>query len=133
PIKDKKTSQTPTNSPNLEKDLIKLLLQYFQEKNIKLIKLDNNELVITYNDGQLVKKSNNSQELQKVSDYFSKTNKQELTKEELSRLNSTVNTNSNTQEPKNNNALLISGGIGILTVGLIAGCLISRRNKKEGK
>ena len=123
--------QSPTNSPNLEKDLIKLLLQYFQENNIKLIKLDNNELVITYNEGQLVKKPNNSQELQKVSEYFSKTNKQELTRGELSRLNSTVNTNNNSQEPKNNHALLIIGGIGILTVGLIVGLLISRRNKKS--
>ena len=123
--------QSPTNSPNLEKDLIKLLLQYFQENNIKLIKLDNNELVITYNEGQLVKKPNNSQELQKVSEYFSKTNKQELTREELSRLNSTVNTNNNSQEPKNNHALLIIGGVGILTVGLIVGLLIGRRNKKS--
>ena len=123
--------QSPTNSPNLEKDLTKLLLQYFQENNIKLIKLDNNELEITYNEGQLVKKPNNSQELQKVSEYFSKTNKQELTREELSRLNSTVNTNNNSQEPKNNHALLIIGGVGILTVGLIVGLLISRRNKKS--
>ena len=55
----------------------------------------------------------------------------ELTKEELSRLNSTVNTNNNSQEPKNNHALLIISGIGILTVGLIVGLLISRRNKKS--
>ena len=87
--------------------------------------------MITYNEGQLVKKPNNSQELQKVSEYFSKTNKQELTRGELSRLNSTVNTNNNSQEPKNNNALLIIGGVGILTVGLIVGLLISRRNKKS--
>ena len=131
PIRSDNSLQSPTNSPNLEKDLIKLLLQYFQENNIKLIKLDNNELVITYNEGQLVKKPNNSQELQKVSEYFSKTNKQELTRGELSVLNSTVNTNNNSQEPKNNNALLIIGGVGILTVGLIVGLLISRRNKKS--
>lgn len=119
--------QSLTNSPNLEKDLIKLLLQYFQENNIKSIKLDNNELVITYNDDQLVKESSDSQELQKVSNYLQKTNKQELTREEL---NSMVNVNSATKEPKNNNTLLIGGGITILVVGVVIGFLVSKKSKK---
>lgn len=131
PRKENNPPQSSTNSPNLEKDLIKLLLQYFQEKKIKSIKLDNNELVIAYDDGQLVKKPNNSQELQKINDYFQKNNKQELTRQELNSMVNANNTNAPSKEPKSNNALLVVGGIGILVVGLIVGILISKRKSKK--
>lgn len=131
PRKENKPSQSLTNSPNLEKDLIKLLLQYFQEKKIKSIKLDNNELVIAYDDGQLVKKPNNSQELQKINDYFQKNDKKELTRQELNSMVNANNTNAPSKEPKSNNALLVVGGIGILVVGLIVGILISKRKSKK--
>jgi len=88
-----------------DKEIIKLLLHYFQQHNIKKIKLVNGELVIEYNGNETKKETIDNQELQLVQNIIQASNKQELTRESL---NSMVNVNTNstsTEKPKNNNGL----------------------------
>jgi len=93
---DKKISQEE------ESKVIKLLVQYFQQHSIKKIKLVNGELVIMHNNNKTLttKEVDDDQELQLVRDMVKKSNKQELTKEELEKM---VNNNSNSSSTTPNN------------------------------
>ncbi|MEG7978486.1 MAG: hypothetical protein NY202_00775 [Mollicutes bacterium UO1] len=111
-----------------DKEIAKILLRYFQQHNIKKIKLVNGKLVIEYNDKETKKSQVNNQELQLVNSIIQESNKQELTTEIL---NSMVNANSNlTTKPKDNNALfLIGGGIGIVLKIVLMTCLVVKKRK----
>lgn len=109
-------------------------------KTIKKITLTSDgNLVIEFNindksETQIItnKQITDSQELQKAKNYLQKENKNSISQQEF---NSLINTNSttptSTEKPKNNNALLIGGGITILAVGVVIGLLVRNRVKKS--
>src|SRR6185369_4352489 len=99
------------------------LLKYFQENDIKEISLTpEGNLLIEYNSGKTEVITNdqaNNQELQKVISYYQKNKQTNLSQQDL-----IDKTNSNSAQPKNtnNNALLISCGLGgTLIIGIVIG------------
>lgn len=110
--------------------------------NIKKITLTSKgELVIEFNESNEValvsqiitsEQINSSQELQKAKSYLKSQNKTSINQAEFSKLISGGATSAE-KSPKDNNALLIGGGITILVIGLVAGILISKKKTKKTK
>jgi len=91
----------------MDGEVVNYLLQYFQDNDIKKIKLKNKELVIEYNDNKSISsaENNNDQELQLIKNIIQKNNQQELSREELSKIVNNINSSTNNNSSNNNNAL----------------------------
>ena len=136
------------NSPKLpSKDLnTNSLIQYFQNRNIKQISLtpEGNLLIEYYayhNKNKNVKNNttitetitperqeSSSPEFQEVKNYLQRTNKKELSQQEL--INMTRANATPTEKPKNNNALWIGGIAVALVIGVVVGLLVKNRVRK---
>jgi len=114
-------------------------------KNVKKITLSGGNLVIEFNSKQGENYStsqtitsdqiNHNQELQAVKNYLEKNNQNSLSQQELDKIfNKSNNNSASTEKPKNDNSILLIGGIavGTLIVGIGIG-LFSRRSKKNTK
>ena len=136
------------NAPKLpSKDLnINSLIQYFQNRNIKQISLttEGNLLIEYYayhnknkntkNNASITetitpeRQESNSPEFQEVKSYLQKTNKKELSQQELINMNRANATP--TEKPKNNNALWMGGVAVALVIGMVVGLLVKNRVRK---
>ncbi|CAJ0746963.1 20996_t:CDS:2 [Entrophospora sp. SA101] len=94
--------------PNLNnKEVIDFLINYFQEKNIKKIKLVNDELVIEYNDNKnFSSAAKTSPENQTLKKYLIEQNIKELTRQELR--NRADNTTSNKAPNDNKREVIVN-------------------------
>ncbi|CAG8672841.1 8081_t:CDS:2 [Ambispora leptoticha] len=124
---EKQVENKPTGNSNSQpKELNdKTLLQYFQQKNIKSIKIENEKLIIKYNGSQTETKDINNLELEQIKSFAEKIGKNELSLADLEQKNNQSNT-----PDKSNKGIYISLAIGgALAIAIIAYFLL--RNKKE--
>lgn len=144
--KENKTENTP-KLPNKDVN-INSLIQYFRSQNIKRIELtsegnfrieyyyispdknNSTQSVIVFSEQEM---NNNPElhELRGVKSYLQKTNKKELSQQELSAMISANSNSTLTEKPKNNMPLLIGGGIAVLVVGIVIGFLVRNRVKRS--
>jgi len=110
-VENKPTDNSNSRSKELsDKDII---FQYFQQKNIKSIRLENDKLIIKYNNSTTESKEASNNELQRTKSYLQKIGKSELFLSDLER--------NNNQSPKSNKVFYIGLAIvGILIVGIIS-------------
>jgi len=120
PVENKPTDNSNSQPKELsDKDII---LQYFQQKNIKSIRLEGEKLIIEYNNSTAEIKEANTNELQQTKSYLQKIGKSELFLSDLEQ--------NNNQSPKSNKDLYIGlAVVGILVVGIVAWLIM--KNKKE--
>jgi len=97
PEKNKPVENKPTDNYSKSAEEFKeFLLQYFQQKNIKSIKLEGDKVNIEYNNSTTESKEINSNELQQTKSYLQKIGKQELSLSDLEQSsNQTNNSNGN--------------------------------------
>jgi len=125
PEKNKSVENKPTdNYFKSDEEFKEFLLQYFQQKNIKSIKLEGDKLIIKYNTSQTETKNiNSSSKLQQTKAYLKKIGKQELSLSDLEQSN-----HSNNHQPFNYSAFLtISSVILVLVVFVV---VFIKRNSK---
>lgn len=142
---DKPIEKQPQDNSSCSLGIDKeLLIKYFQSQNIKRVELTpEGNLQIEYyyispdknnaTESKIVVSeqgiNNDFHELRGVKNYLQKTNKKELSQQELSAMISANSTS--TPKPKNNNALWM-GGIAIaLVIGVMVGFLVKNRVKKN--
>ena len=121
-VENKPTDNSNSRSKELsDKDII---FQYFQQKNIKSIRLENDKLIIKYNNSTTESKEASNNELQRTKSYLQKIGKSELFLSDLER--------NNNQSPKSNKVFYIGLAIvGILIVGIISWLLTKNKKDKQ--
>jgi len=113
-VENKPTDNSNSRSKELsDKDII---LQYFQQKNIKSIRLEGEKLIIEYNNSTTESKEANTNELQQTKSYLQKIGKQELSLNDLEQRNN----NSNSPNKSNKGLYIGLAIVGILIVGIIS-------------
>ncbi|MDR1670352.1 MAG: hypothetical protein LBR43_01315 [Spiroplasmataceae bacterium] len=109
------------NNSNREK-----IQQYFKSNNIKSIQLEDQELIIEYNNSQVERKIANTSELQEIKAYCQAQNLKSLN---LSNLEQNYNPSTS---PNSNKRLYWGLGIaGVLVLGLISYYFLITKNKED--
>lgn len=108
------------------------LKHYFQEKQIKEIKLDKGQLIITHNNNSFsTEEAIKDQELQKIQRFIQNQPNNSLTLTELQdKVDNSHDASSNAHQPKNFLTGLAIGGAVVLLTGVVIFSL-TRKNKKK--
>ena len=102
------------------------VLNYFKTHNIKSIKLENNKLVIEYNDSQTESKEIKDSVSQQIKSYAERLGVKQLSLSDLEQSSNGSNS------PKSNKGIYIGlAGVGVLVVGIVAWLLVRNKNKEE--
>jgi hypothetical protein len=108
-----------------EKKVVEWIIQIFKEKDIKEIRKENGELIITHNNNNKIvsaEQKNNDRQLKNIENYLVKSGENSLKLEELQRLLNNSKTPQNSISNNNKTdytPYLVGGAIGIAILALI--------------